>query len=71
MIKVSKIIDCGDYFAIVVGKGKNPEVYIVLEPMCYYDHKLDTYRMPENADEIDEWILKIDLKSLQKIIKET
>ena len=70
MINISKIIDCGDYFAIVAGKGKNPTIYIVLEPMCYFDHKLDTYRIPVNVDEIDEWLLKVNLKLLQKIIKE-
>ena len=69
--KVSKIIDCKDYSVIVMGEGKNPDLYFVLEAISWFDYKMDQYRTPKDDSEMDEWLLKTDLKTLQKVIKET
>lgn len=68
MTKVTKIVDCGDCYAIVAGTGKNPEVYFTHEAKCFLDG--NTFREPKTDKEIEEYFLVVSYAKLKKIFEE-
>lgn len=72
---IEKFIKCDGFNVAVVGKGKDKIVYFLEGwQQHYYPEKIfDSVELPleagVDADYIDEWLLKMDMKSFRKIAR--
>ena len=78
--KIEKFIHCSgsdfDFYVAEVGNGKNPTLYFLDDREWYFDPEGDEdsgemhIEVGKPASIIQEWYLKMDKKSFQKIAKE-